>query len=296
MFRSDADLIRGFNSLAVAVLETDSRLLCEGFMSTHFHGLLQTDDSSEVMRRARYAYARYFNSKYRRSGRLGEKHHFSLIIGGFHHTLAALNYVNRQGVHHGLSQTPFGYRHCSARTFFRQDLGVPDPVLLMKADQRYKYLPKGLSLPVAYRMDTSGLLLREDILDTSQVEAMYVSPRNFLYQMNKVGDEMSMRDQEQEKSSTRTITMDVIEPGFSPDEIGQFLRNEKGRFNPAFITDIELCQLIDGTCLPKFHGSSTLYDLSRSQRAKLGEYLWKDLWALTKKRTTDVQLKRCLAL
>ena len=125
---------------------------------------------------------------------------------------------------------------------------------------------------------------------------MDVSPRNFLYQMNKVGDEMSMRDQEQEKSSTRTITMDVIEPGFSPDEIGQFLRNEKGRFNPAFITDIELCQLIDGTCLPKFHGSSTLYDLSRSQRAKLGEYLWKDLWALTKKRTTDVQLKRCLAL
>ena len=83
MFRSEADLIRGFNSLAVAVLETDSRLLSEGFMSTHFHGLIQTDNSAETMHRARYAYARYFNSKYRRSGRLGEKQHFSLIIEGF---------------------------------------------------------------------------------------------------------------------------------------------------------------------------------------------------------------------
>ncbi len=296
MFRSEADLIRGFNSLAVAVLETDSRLLSEGFMSTHFHGLIQTDNSSEVMHRTRYAYARYFNSKYRRSGRLGEKQFFSLIIEGFHHTLAALNYVNRQGIHHGLSQTPFGYRHCSARTFFRRELGVPETASLMAADQRYKYLPKGVSLPDKYRMDMNGLLLRENILDTSQVEAMYVSPRNFLYQMNKVGDEMSVREQQEENSSTQIITLGVIEPGFSSEEISQFLRNEKGRFNPAFISDIDLCQLIDGTYLPKYHRSSTLYDLSVAQRARLCDRLWKELWPLTKKRTTETQLKRCLAL
>ena len=296
MFRSEADLIRGFNSLAVAVLETDSRLLSEGFMSTHFHGLIQTDNSSEVMHRTRYAYARYFNSKYRRSGRLGEKQFFSLIIEGFHHTLAALNYVNRQGIHHGLSQTPFGYRHCSARTFFRRELGVPETASLMAADQRYKYLPKGVSLPDKYRMDMNGLLLRENILDTSQVEAMYVSPRNFLYQMNKVGDEMSVREQQEENSSTQIITLGVIEPGFSSEEISQFLRNEKGRFNPAFISDIDLCQLIDGTYLPKYHRSSTLYDLSVAQRARLCDRLWKELWPLTKNRTTETQLKRCLAL
>lgn len=296
MFRSEADLIRGFNSLAVSTLETDSRLLSDGFVSTHFHGLIQTDDPAEAMRRTRYAYARYFNSKYRRRGRLGERIAFSLTIEGFHHTLAALNYVNRQGIHHGLSQTPFGYRHCSARAFFRRELGQQDPASIMPADQRYKYLPKGIALPGRYRMDENGLLLREDILDTSQVEAMYVSPRNFLYQMNKIGDEMSVREQQQENASAQIITIDVMEPGFPSDEIAQLLRNEKSRFNPALISDIELCQVIDEGYLPKYYGSSTLYDLSVSQRKSLAELLWKNLWTQTKKRTSEAQLKRCLAL
>ena len=42
MFRSEADLCRGFNALALAILETDSRLLAEGFLTTHFHQLVQT--------------------------------------------------------------------------------------------------------------------------------------------------------------------------------------------------------------------------------------------------------------
>ena len=34
MFRDEADLIRGFNSLALAIMETDSRLLADGFTPT----------------------------------------------------------------------------------------------------------------------------------------------------------------------------------------------------------------------------------------------------------------------
>ena len=80
MYRSEEDLNMGFNCLALAVLETESRLLAEGFMTTHHHNLVQTDRYKELMYRSRYAYARYFNAKYSRTGQLGEKK--VLLSGG----------------------------------------------------------------------------------------------------------------------------------------------------------------------------------------------------------------------
>ncbi|MBQ6958665.1 MAG: hypothetical protein IJP77_08925 [Bacteroidales bacterium] len=296
MFRSEADLCRGFNALALAILETDSRLLAEGILTTHFHELVQTDCPEEVIRRTRYSHARFFNTKYKRRGSLGERRPFVLEVDGFHHTLAALNYVNRQGLHHGLSQTPFGYRHCSASVFFQQDLGHRHPLALMPADQRYKYLPKGTHITMGYRMDTSGLLLREDIIDTAQVESFYVSPRNYLFQMNKIGDALSAKEQQQEESSTPIITMAVMEPSYSSEQIGHLLQNEKGRHDPQFITDLELCTVIDEACLPKYFKGATIYELTPSQRTWLFELLWKNLWGRLRKRTTAAQLKRCLCL
>ena len=109
MYRSEEDLVIGFNCLALAVLETESRLLAEGFMTTHNHKLVQTDCSDELVRKERYAYTRYFNSKYKRKGRLGEKKPFLLDVEGVFHTQTAANYVIKQGLHHGLASTPFEY-------------------------------------------------------------------------------------------------------------------------------------------------------------------------------------------
>ena len=55
MYRSEADLNMGFNCLALAVMETESRLLGEGFMTTHNHKLVQTENPAELVRRERYA-------------------------------------------------------------------------------------------------------------------------------------------------------------------------------------------------------------------------------------------------
>ena len=166
----------------------------------------------------------------------------------------------------------------------------------MPADQRYKYLPKGINIPTEYRMDTNGLLLREDVIDTAQVESFYATPRNYLYQMNKIGDEMSVKEQQQEESTTPIITMAIMEPGYSPEEIGRLLQNEKGRYDPHMITDLELCAVIDDACLPKYFKGVTLYELSRQQRIWLCNLLWKNLWPRRRKRTTEAQLKRCLWL
>ena len=126
----------GFNCLALAVLETESRLLAEGFMTTHHHNLVQTDRYKELMYRSRYAYARYFNAKYSRTGQLGENKYFSLEVEGLHHTIAALNYALRQGLHHGLTSTPFEYPHCSANAFFRKELGKPESLITFVEDRK----------------------------------------------------------------------------------------------------------------------------------------------------------------
>lgn len=296
LFRSEADLIRGFNCLALASLETDSRLLADGFPSTHLHFLAQTDAPEEVLRRYRYAYARFFNAKYKRRGRLAERQGFTLHVDGFHHTMAALNYVNRQGLHHGISPTPFGYPHCSANAFFAKQLGKLHSKELMPDSERYKYLPKGVDIPHQYRMDASGLLLREDILDVAQVESFYGTPRNYIFQMNKIGDEMSLRDQKEELSSSPLTTLELIEQGTPEMDLEKLLRNENGKHDPAWISDLELCSLIDETCLPKYCKGKTIYEVSISQRAFLYDHIEKNLWRSRKKKTTDAQLRRCLCL
>lgn len=296
LFRNESDFIRGFNNLALASLMTDSTLLADGLLTTHLHQLLLTESPLEAIFRMRYSYARYFNTKYKRKGKLGARKPFCLEVEGYHHTLAALNYVNRQGLHHGLAPTPFGYKFCSANVLFRKVLGKDQTKAILPNNQRYKYLPEGVSLPERYRMDASGLLLREDIIDTSLVETYYATPRNYLYQMNKIGDEMSRKEQQEERSSSPIITLELIEQGVPGLDMEQLLRNESGKFNPQLISDLELCTLIDETLLPKYCPGSTIYEASLSQRADLYNRIWKGLWISRHKRTNDAQLRRCLCL
>ena len=166
----------------------------------------------------------------------------------------------------------------------------------MPDDQRYKYIPKGVHLPSEYRMDASGLLLREDILDVAQVESVYVTPRNFLFQMNKVGDEMSLKQQQEEVSSSPLITLEQIEQGTPNLDIAQLLRNETGKHDPVWISDLELCQIIDESCLPKYCKVDSIYETTLPQRAFLYDLIQKELWRMHHKRTTDAQLRRCLCL
>ena len=300
MYRNEADFNHGFNCLAEAVLETESSLLADGFMSTHFHGMALTDRIKELLKIERYSYTRYFNAKYRRRGRLGERKAFILPVDGLYHITVALNYVLRQGLHHGVTATPFGYPHCSAKSFFMKDFGRTSPEALMPSTMRYKFLPDRSSIPPRIRMDSCGLLLREDVIDTSYVEKIYVSPRNFLFQMNKISDQKWIDEQKTDKSKTPVITIDLIETGVKELDVAQFLRNEQGRINPNRWTDMDLCRVIDTVYLPKMvrRGDTlpVIYDLSLSQRAELGNRLWRDIPVLYGKTVSEAQVRRCICL
>lgn len=307
LYRNEADLVMGFNCLALAVLTTESRLLAEGFITTHNHKLVQTDDFKSLARIDRYAYSRYFNAKYSRKGRLGEKEFFSLEVEGAYHMQTALNYVIRQALHHGLVSTPFEYPHCSANSFFRKELGKTESAELCDEWRRYKYLPHGNTLPTSYKMASNGLILREQILDTAYVEQVYITPRNYLFQMNRISDEKIIREQQGE-NNLPPVTLDSIEKGVQDFDIRAALVSEQGRVNNSCFTDLELCHIIDDILLPRYMkatGGNSIYLLSMAKRAEMGN----DIWAKTRdsfgqkskglfggKRTTTAQIKRCLAL
>ena len=147
-------------------------------------------------------------------------------------------------------------------------------------------------------MLASGLLLREDILDTSHVEMVYVSPRNFLFQMNRISDQKWIDEQKADKTKTPDITLALIETGVKELDVAECLRNEHGSVNPNRLTDMELCQIIDNDYLPRLTRSQDLtpsvYSLTRTQRNDLGNKLWKAIPLAYKKTVTIPQLRRCL--
>ena len=303
MFRSREDLIFGQNSYAVANMETDSKALCASFLSTHFHGVSMTDDPRYLMFRSRNYISRHFNGKYRRRGRLGEKVFFLLEMVGARHIIAGCSYVFRQGVHHGLTDTPFGYEFCSVNSLFRKELGKDFTPPTIADSLRCRSLPSNVRIPSRYRMDENGLLFPEDVFDTAYMENLYVSPRNFLFQMNRKSGEEWVREQIEEAPGSPVITLDLIEKGVSDADVPAMLRNEAGRNSYRSMTDIDLCQLIDQKYVPRYvsFDGATIYDLSESQRADLGNRLSADLRnSRQMKRSrefslyvSDNQIRRC---
>jgi hypothetical protein len=305
MYRNEADLVMGFNCLALAALETESRLLAEGFIPTHNHKLVQTDNLKAFIYKDRYAYSRYFNAKYSRKGRLGERECFRLEVDGVFHTQTALNYVIRQGLHHGLASTPFDYPYCSANSFFRKELGKTGLSVLCAKSREHRFLPHGKKLPESFRMSASGLILKEQVLDTAYVEEIYITPRNYLYQMNRQSDERIAKEQMAE-NGLPPVTLDSIEKGVIDFDVRAALISEQGRVNKTLMTDLDLCRIIDEDLVPQYlkeSEGSSIYLLSDSKRAEIGDRLWRESknsysrkGLLSGKTITAAQIRRCLAL
>ena len=175
-------------------------------------------------------------------------------------------------------------------------------------------------VPTKYRMDKTGLLLREDILDTAYVEELYITPRNFLFQMNKLSDERDLNEQRKE-NDTLPITLDLLETGVDGFDVRQALINEQGKVNHTQMTDLELCHVVDSQILPRYIRDGqplSIYALPLERRAKICEGLWlessqaryssgrsqpgyvvsqgRSTHFLGGKTVTEKQLRRCLAI
>ena len=287
--RSEEDYIYCFNSLALAIHDTGSSLLADSIMSTHLHECVRTEDPLLLVRKHRYTYTRYFNRKYHRKGSLVEPDVFIIELDGLYHTLAAMNYTFRNALHHGVSPTPLAYRHSSARVIFRKALGHAEEPQLLHPSRQHRFLPYRTKCPEGYRMDKSGLILREDVVDTVDVEHMFVTPRSYLYNMNRLSGEEWMREQEKDGNGDKPVTLDMIEEGARHQTISEMLSNEHGRNDYNAISDIGLCTHIDKVLLPQM-GRESVYVLSMSEKTALARHLKATY------RLPSGQIRRCLAM
>lgn len=287
--RCENDFIRCFNSLALAVAETESQLLADSEMSTHVHECVRTGDPHMLMTRQRYSYSRYFNNKYGRKGRLGERLPCIVELDGLHHTITAICYVLRNALHHGVVSTPFGYPYSSVREYFRKELhGDYDPCVISAA-MAGRHLPYKTRLPDGYQMSESGLILRESVINVADVEHMFVTPRSFLYYMNRLSGEEWLREQGRDDNDALPVTLEVIEAGVSHQSIPQMLANEHGRANYTAMTDMRLCEYLDNEVVGRY-GRTSVYSLTRNEKAEIGNMLYRT------RHLPEAQIRRCLAM
>lgn len=289
LFRNHEDYNWGFNCYALALYKTDSCSLADAHMSNHRHLIAQTSDPDRLMRINRLAYTRHMNTKYCRRGPLGETHHHTVEIEGSYHLLAAISYTLRNALHHGVAPTPFAYPHCSVNTIFRSQTGRTDDNDILGKRYMHSHVGRNVHMPDGFEMDESGLLLRKNVTAVQQVELLYVTPKNFIFYMNRTSDDRWIEEQKEDNVLSEPITMALIEQGVTLTSPEQMYLNEKGRNNYNRISDISLCEEIDRIVVNQYNTKS-VYTMSYSQKQEL-YHLVKELY-----RIGDAQARRCLAM
>ena len=289
LFRDLEDFNRGFNTFALALYKTDSTGLVEAFMSNHAHLLVQTAASSEFMHEFRHPYSMYFNRKYSRKGKLGEKMHFSMEVVGCHHMLAASSYILRNPLHHGVVPIPYAYPHCSVNSIFMTQMGKKSEDKLLHPRYYHRFIGKTAEFPSGYKMSASGLFLRETVLDIPQVENLFVTPRAFNYYMSRKSSEEWEAEQQKDRNNVPPINLKTIESVRDARDYEKMLIYESGKADYRRPTDLDVCNLIDKTILPRY-GKPSVYLLTEKEKQMIAENLYRQY------HITESQIRRCLVM
>ena len=256
MYREEEDIGMFVNLLGLRSFADDTEVYVDSEMSTHAHLGVMSARPMVFARNLRISYSKYFNYKYGRKGRLGQKYTFVQLVIGFLHQLMLEIYILRNGLHHAVAATAFGYPYCSVRDLFAKELGYGlEPSARFSRQEMASFLPRHAEFPDEYEMNASGVFVRRSFMQIRQAEQYFVSPRNYLYQMNRLTTEDWI--QEQIKDNTGApLTIGSIEQA---DEytVAQLLKNENGRnYKPSGMQDLDVCRLIDKDLLPSYRVAS----------------------------------------
>lgn len=289
MFRDEEDHNMMVNLMALRAFAADTEVVVDAEMSTHVHLNVFTNKPLAYAGALRMSYTKYFNHKYDRKGRMGEKYTYLLKVEGFNHQMVLQNYILRNGLHHGAAATAFGYKYCTARDLFIEDIGLSSdfPVSFSRQDIA-SFLPRHSEFPDHFQMNAAGAFVRSSFMEIRRAEQFYATPRNYLFQMNRLTDEDWIREQEKDQTGA-PVTLAVVERA-DESTVAQLLINEKGRqFCRSRKQDMDVCRLIDCDFLPGY-GARSVYHLTESQKQRIAAQLQNEF------RLPEAQIKRCLVL
>lgn len=255
--RDEEDYIRFINCYALALYGSGSISFADVVMSNHFHAVLSSGNIGLFSQKLRYSYTRYFNSKYKRTGILGEEKAFWSILEGTMHICTAVSYVLRNPLHHGICPTPWGYKYSSIKSIFQKEMGhnISDSTGILPKRLYHKWLPKRAKYPQEYVMESIGTFKYECFTNVVQTEVLYGTVRNFIYCMSRLSGEEWLKEQESDNNSCKPITLEEFEKPVCGDNSALLYRNEKSRNRSHVIQDLELCKIID-TMIREHFGDS----------------------------------------
>ena len=107
MFRSVDDYNEAVNQLALSSFKTNTSILADSIMSTHLHSTAESEDPYVFLHNFKIRYSLYFNKKYNVK-RHDNSSNYVIELNGQCHILNAVNYVLRNGLHHGQCASAFG--------------------------------------------------------------------------------------------------------------------------------------------------------------------------------------------
>ena len=239
-------------------------------MSTHVHLAVLSSALPKFVNILRIRYAKYFNNRYFRSGQLGESGFFFQPLAGKYHICTAISYILRNGLHHGVSATPFSYPFSSINYLFVRDLQNQHQSfeVLRNRKEIASRLPRRskFQFPDEYVMDSHGYFLRDSFEEIQMVESYYVTPRAFLYNMNRLSGEEWASEQGKDGINSEAVTLDSIEVAYPVSDRLQMFKAETGHcFNACSKDDFELCQIVDNQYLSLYKKNS-VYQLDSTQK------------------------------
>ena len=292
LLRNEEDVALTTNLSALAAYRTGTQMLTDSQMSTHLHENVMTEDPERFSWTQRLSVTKGFNAMHHRKGKLFDENPYILQIHGPRHMQMALNYTLRQGLHHGQSETAFSYPWSTCNQLFVEERGleIPKPYYVAR-NEVSQFLPKNADFPDCWQLDENGILLRRSFEETALVENWYGTARGYMFSMIRRTSEEWLAEQQADGVAAPPVTLEMIEQGYGPEAIKAMLAFEgNSKYVRRGMSDMELCKLIDGQMLGRFHVDS-VYRLSLRQKQMVAEELRCDLGIRSEK-----QIYRCLAM
>lgn len=268
IFRDEEDYMMAVNRLATCSLYSDSVVICYNIMSTHFHVVIATNHIKSFILQYRRNIAIRYKKRYGLS--ISLKCSFRELKNG-PEIMVASNYVLKNSVHHEICNTPFLYPYSSINAYFAGELNRTS---YKRCESRLYYFQKSNELskrdyrrlfgsrivPDNFTVMSSEAVIPESFVDVKQMEVIYKTAKNFLFQVCKpLKEELEMFCQYNNSFEDR-MSLTV-------------LRNN--------LTDQEACKLIDSIIAPRLFS-----DLSSNEL--------EDLFSRIKDKGVNIyQFRRC---